>query len=221
MRPGQAGPPGALESRSVTESTDWRVTISLPSQATVQQARQVLSVQEVEDDVRGKLARNIVVGSGDTQIFLYAGTELAAAEAEREAREVLGRRGIEAEFAVHRWHPIEEEWESPDVAMPQTDAERQAEHERLEEAETEESVAAGVAQWEARAELGSHREAVALADKLQGEGYAVVRRWKFLIVGASNEDDARALADHIKQEAPPGTMVTAQAAGMRLPFIPF
>jgi hypothetical protein len=205
----------------VTESTDWRVTISLAGQAHVEQARQSLSVQEVEDDVRRKLGRNIVVGSGDSQIFLYAGTELAASEAERAAREVLGQLGIEAQFAVHRWHPIEEEWESLDVAMPQTEAERETEHQRLEEEETAESAAAGVAQWQARAELGSHREAVALAAKLQGEGYAVVRRWKFLIVGASNEDDARALADHIKQEAPPDALVSAGASGMRLPFIPF
>jgi hypothetical protein len=205
----------------VTDSTDWRVTISLPDQAHVDQARSSFSEKEVEQDVHGRLGRNIVIGSGESQLFLYAGTELAAREAERAARDVLGQLGIEAEYAVHRWHPIEEEWRSPDVAMPQTEAERQAEHRRLEEAETAESLAAGTAQWQARAELGSHREAVALADKLRGEGYAVVRRWKFLIVGASNEDDAQALAEHIRQEAPPDAQVRAEPAGVRLPFIPF
>lgn len=205
----------------MTDSTDWRVTISLASEDHAGQARRSLSTNEVEQDVRGRLGRNIAIGSGDSQIFLYAGTELAAAEAERAAREVLGQLGIEAEFAVHRWHPIEEEWQSPDVAMPQTEAERQAEHQRLEDAETAESLATGTAQWQARVELHSHREAVALADKLRDEGYAVVRRWRFLIVGASNEDDARALADRIKQEAPPGAQVRAEASGMRLPFIPF
>lgn len=172
-------------------------------------------------DVGRRLGRTIVVGFGDSQIFLYAGTELAAAEAERAAREVLGQLGIEAEFAVHRWHPIEEEWQSPDVAMPRTEAERQAEHQRLEDAETAESLATGTAQWQARVELGSHREAVALADTLRDEGYAVVRRWRFLIVGAGNEDDARALANRIKQQAPPDAQVRAEASGMRLPFIPF
>jgi hypothetical protein len=205
----------------VADSTDWRVTISLAVQAHVEQARQYLTTQEVEQDVRDRLGRNIVVGSGDSQIFLYAGTELAAAEAERAASEVLAQLGIEAQFAVHRWHPIEEEWESPEVAMPQTEAERRAEHQRLEEAETAESISAGVPQWQARVELGSHGEAVALAAKLASEGYAVVRRWRFLIVGASNEDDARALADRIKQEAPPDAQVHAEASGMRLPFIPF
>ena len=220
----------------MTESTDWRVTISLTGQAHVEQARQSFSEKEVEQDVRQKLGRNVVVGAGDSQIFLYAGTELAATEAERTAREVLGKLGIEAEFALHRWHPIEEEWRSPDVAMPQTEAERQAEHQRLEDAETADSVAAGSAMWQARVELESHRDAVALAHKLQGEGYAVVRRWKFLIVGANNDDDARALAEHIRQEAPsdaqalaehirqeapPGATVCAEKAGVRLPFIAF
>ena len=205
----------------MTDSTDWRVTISLTGQAHVEQARQSISEQEVEQDVRQRLGRNIVIGAGDSQIFLYAGTELAATEAERTAREVLGQLGIEAEFALHRWHPIEEEWQSPDVAMPQTEAERQAEHQRLEDAETADSVAAGSAMWQARVELESHREAVALAHKLQGEGHPVVRRWKFLVAGANNEDEAQALADHIRQEAPPGAVVCAEPAGVRLPFIAF
>jgi hypothetical protein len=205
----------------VTDSTDWRVTISLTGQAHVEQARQSISEQEVEQDVRQRLGRNIVVGAGDSQIFLYAGTELAAREAERTAREMLGQLGIEAEFALHRWHPIEEEWQSPDVAMPQTEAERQAEHQRLEDAETADSEAAGSAMWQARVELESHREAVALAHKLQSEGYPVVRRWKFLIVGANNDDEAKTLAEHIRQEAPSGAQVCAEPAGVRLPFIPF
>ena len=205
----------------MTDSTDWRVTISLTGQAHVEQARQSFSEQEVEQDVRQKLGRNVVVGAGDSQIFLYAGTELAATEAERTAREVLGKLGIEAEFVLHRWHPIEEEWQSPDVAMPQTDAERQAEHQRLEDAETADSLAAGTALWQARVELESHREAVALAHKLQGEGYPVVRRWKFLIVGANNDDDAQVLAERLRQEAPPGATVRAEPADVRLPYIPF
>jgi hypothetical protein len=205
----------------VTDSTDWRVTISLSGQANVEQARQSFSEQEVEQDVRRRLGHNIVIGAGDSEIFLYAGTELAAREAERTAREVLGQLGIEAEFTLHRWHPIEEEWQSPDVAMPQTEAERQAEHQRLEAAETVESIDAGTSLFQVRAELPSHREAVDLAHKLQGEGYTVVRRWKFLIVGASNDDDARALAEHIRQEAPADAEVTAEPAGVRLPFIPF
>jgi hypothetical protein len=205
----------------VADSNDWRVTISLTDPAHLERARRSFSAHEVEEDVRRQLGRSVAIGAGDSQIFLYAGTENAARDAERVARDVLASQGIEAEFTLHRWHPIEEEWEDPDVALPRTEAERQAEHQRLEDAETAESLAIGSAQWEARVEFPSHHEAVALADKLRSEGRTVIRRWKFLVVGANNEDDARALAEQIRREAPPDATVSAEAAGARLPFIPF
>ena len=60
-----------------------------------------------------------------------------------------------------------------------------------------------------------------MAEKLRDEGLPVIRRWKFLVVGAANEDEAAALAERIRREAPPDATVRAQAAGLRLPFIPF
>jgi hypothetical protein len=205
----------------VADSSDWRVTISLADAAHTEQARRSVSEREVEDDVRYRLGSNVAVGAGEEQIFLYAATESAAKQAEQLARDVLADDGIAAEFALHRWHPIEEQWESPDVALPQTDAERAAEHQRLEDAETADALASGTAQWQARAELPSHRAAVALAGQLEGEGWPVVRRWRFLVIGVSNEDEASELAEHIRREAPAGATVRAEPAGVRLPFIPF
>jgi hypothetical protein len=205
----------------VADSDDWRVTISVSDQAQTGQAQRSFSLRPVEEDIRRQAGRSIAVGADDRQIFLYAGTETAARDAERIARDVLARHGIAAESALHRWHPIEEQWENPDVAMPQTEAERQAEHQRLEDTETAESVATGIAQWQVRVDLGSHRQAVALARTLENEGRAVVRRWKFLLVGASNEDQARELAGQIRQEAPPGAAVSAEQAGVGWPFMQF
>jgi hypothetical protein len=205
----------------VADSNDWRVTISLTDPAHLEQARRSFSAHEVEEDVRRQLGRSVAIGAGDSQVFLYAGTENAARDAERVARDVLASQGIPAEFALHHWHPIEEEWEDPEAALPRTEAERQAEHQRLEDAETAESLATGAAQWEARVEFPSRHEAVALADKLRSEGRTVIQRWKFLVVGANNEDDARELAEQIRREAPPDATVRAEAAGARLPFIPF
>jgi hypothetical protein len=204
----------------VTDGVDWRVTISLVGQAQVEQAQRALSEHEVEEDIRRQLDRTIAVSAGDSQIFLYAGTEIAAMEAERVARDMLAQHGIQAEFALHRWHPIEEQWESPDVAMPQTEAERQAEHQRLEDSEAAESLAAGIGRWQARVEFPSHREAVALARKLESEGLAVVRRWKFVIVAADNEDDIRNLAGQIGREAPPDAVIRIEEPGVGWPFIP-
>ena len=198
----------------MADSDDWRVTIS------VSPAQQSTSLRQLEDDIRRQVGRGIAVGLGDTQIFLYADTETAAWDAERIARDVLAGHGMAAESVVDRWHPIEERWETPDVSMPQTKAERETEHQRLVADEDAESRAAGVPRWEVRADLGSHRQAVALARQLESDGRAVVRRWKFLIVGAGDEDEARELAGHIRQEAPPDAAVTVEQAGVGWPFPP-
>jgi hypothetical protein len=204
----------------VADSDDWRVTISVTGQAHAGPAQQPGSLRQVEDDIRRQVGRGVAVGAGDAQIFLYAGAEAAARDAEQIARDVLARHGMAAESALHRWHPIEERWETPDVLMPQTETERQAERQRLEDAETAESLATGIAQWQVRVELGSHRQAVALARKLEEQSWPVVRRWKFLIVGASNEDQARELAGQIGREAPPDAVITAEQAGVGWPFMP-
>ena len=204
----------------MADSDDWRVTISVSGQAHAGPAQPPVSLREAEEDIRRQVGRGIAVGAGDAQIFLYAGTQGAAGDAERIARDVLARHGMASQSALHRWHPIEERWETPDVPIPQTEAERQAEHQRLADAETAESLATGIARWQVRVELGSHRRAVALARALESEGRAVVRRWRFLIVGASNEDQAREIAGQVRQEAPPDATVIVELAGVGWPFMP-
>ena len=198
----------------MADSDDWRVTLS------VSPAQQSTALGQVEEEIRRQVGRGIAVGAGDAQIYLYADTQTAAGDAERIARDVLAAHGMTAETAVHRWHPIEERWETSDVPLPQTKAEREAEHQRLVDDEAADAQATGLDQWDVRADLGSHRQAVALARKLEGEGRAVVRRWKFLIVGAADEDEARELAGQIRQEAPPGATVTVERAGVGWAFPP-
>jgi len=204
----------------VADGDDWRVTISVAGQAHAGPTQQPGSLRQAEEEIRRQVGGGVAIGAGDAQIFLYAGTEAAARDAEQIARDVLARHGMAAESALHRWHPIEERWETPDVPMPQTEAERQAERQRLEDAEAAESLATGVAQWQVRVELGSHRQAAALARKLEGQSWSVARRWKFLIVGASNEDQARELAGQIRREAPPDAVIVAERAGVGWPFMP-
>ena len=81
------------------------------------------------------------------------------------------------------------------------------EHQLLMESETEQSRATGRAAWQVRIELPSHREAVQLAGRLRAEGRPVIRRWKYLILGADNEDEAGALAEMIRQAASPDPSV--------------
>lgn len=200
---------------------DWRVTVSFPDEIQAERAKILFPRHKVADEARRRLGYTIAVGAGGTQVFLYAGTEVAAREAERSARDVLAQHHLQAGFALHRWHPAEQRWEDAEDAMPRTEAARQVEHQRLLDDETTESLAAGVAQWQARAQFPSLHEAVAMASKLRMEGRVVVRRWKFLVVEADNEDEAQHIADQIRQEAPAGTTVRAGHSPIFLPFAGF
>jgi hypothetical protein len=199
---------------------DWRVTVTFHEEAHAGRALSSLHEHEAEDDVRRRLAHRVAVSADGPRVFLYAGTENAGREADRVVREVLAQHDLEADFALDRWHPIEEKWESADVAMPQTGDEREAEHQRLEQEETRESVSTGHAQFEVRVELPSHHDAVHLADRLQAEGRPVIRRWKYLVLGANDSDDAEALARLIRQEAPEAE-VHSEELGPLLPFTQF
>ena len=50
----------------------------------------------------------------------------------------------------------------------------------------------------------SHHEARELAERLEAEGYSVVRRWAYVIAGTETREQAQALADRLHGEAEPG-----------------
>jgi hypothetical protein len=196
---------------------DWRVTVTFPDEGHVQRVAKAVHEHEVEQDVRHRLGHRVAVSTDGPHVFLYAGTEDAAHEAEGVVRQVLEQRQLTAQFALDRWHPVEQEWEDASVPLPQTADQQQAERERRVADDTQESLATGKADWEVRVELHSRHEALELARKLEGEGRQVVRRWRFVAIGANNEDEAAVLAQTLRQEAPAGASVDAGP----VPFAPF
>jgi len=194
------------------------VTLSDPAHAG--RVAQSLQEREVTRDVNQRLGGRVAVSADGPLLFVYAGTEEAARAADQVVGQVLAGHGLSAHgTTLERWHPVEEEWQDASVALPQTPQQRQEEHERLEQEETQESLASGRALWEVRVELPSHHEATELARRLRAEGRPVIRRWTLLVLGANDEDDARALAERIKQEAPPDATVRAQEVGPVVPFV--
>jgi hypothetical protein len=196
---------------------DWRVTVTLPDADHVQRVTQAMHERDVEKDVRHRLGQRVAVSADGPHVFLYAATEDAAREAERVIREVLEQRQLTGEFALDRWHPVAQEWVDAAEPLPQTAEQQQAEHELRVADETEDSLSFGQASWEVRVELASHHDAVELAKRLTAEGRPVVRRWRFVVIGANNEDEAGELAEAIGQEVPAGATVHSAP----VPFVPF
>jgi len=184
---------------------DWRLTATLSSDD-AHRVLDELREHELDDAVRHRLGGAVAVsGEGDT-VYAYADTADAIHQAEAVLHAFLAERGIDAAIRVDRWHELEQSWEDESVPLPETEAAREAERERLEETEEAESQASGRALWEVRLELPSHHRTRELGNRLEDEGLHVIRRWTFLLVGAESEDDAREMAERLQADAPDATI---------------
>jgi hypothetical protein len=181
-------------------SDNWRIRIELPDEAHSGTLLERLGRDLGSDEAR-RLAKELeghrlVVSRDDDVIFVYAESQAQAEQARRIVEAELADEGIEAETQVERWLPDEERWSG----------------EPPQETWEEEELRRGYAPWEVRVELDSHAEAEELADKLEQEGYDVVRRWRYVIVGAASEEEARELARRLHGEAEPGGEVVWEVA---------
>jgi hypothetical protein len=207
---------------AITDANDWRVTVRLQESGVAGRAAEHLSSHRVENEVHRRLGGRVVVGiGGDDELFLYTHTQDAAAAAQQSVSELLASHDIQAGYTLQRWHPVAEEWEPADVALPGTPAEVAVERRQLDAEETSESLAGGVALFEVRVQLPAHRDSVELAERLRQEGYSVVRRWRFLVVGANNADQAEEFAAAIRREAPAAAIITTEEVGPARPYTPF
>jgi hypothetical protein len=188
---------------------DWRVTITLVEEEHANRVLEALREREVRQELRDELGSRVAVSSDGPNVFLYADTRRAAEAGERALQEVVAEHHFTGTPKLERWHQVEERWEDPSIELSSGE-----EHRRHEVDETRESLDTGIAQWEVRVELPSSNDAEALAEQLEGEGYSVVRRSAYLLVGANDEDDATALAQrlesHGKVHVEPGSGVAWQ-----------
>jgi hypothetical protein len=155
---------------------------------------------------------HVAVSHEGGHVFLYADSEEEAARARAAVEQVLAEQQISGQVSSWRWHPEEDRWEDASLALPSTPAEHAAEHERLEQEETEESERAGFPEWEVRVTLPTHHDARAFAERLAGEGIPVKRHWRHLTLGAEDEDDANTLAERLRSESPQGSSVEVEGA---------
>jgi hypothetical protein len=116
--------------------------------------------------------------------------------------------GSRLNIDFRHWHPTAEAWEAPDKPLPESDAARLAERKELMAHEREETARRGCPEFEVRADLPSHHDAIRFVERLRGEGLPV-HRWRYLLVGATDEDSAKDLAERIRSEMPSGTKVRA------------
>jgi hypothetical protein len=196
---------------------DWRLSITLDDDGQASDVVASLREREAPSELLHELGGRVAVSRDDATVFCYADTRRAADAAARVLRDVLEQHGVAGEPRLDRWHPIEERWEDANVPLPASQEERRAERERLDDADEAASIATGIAQWEVRIEVGSPGEAEALADTLEQDGRSVVRRARFLLVGANDHEDAEELARSLEGR---GTVHVEPSTGVAWQLLP-
>ena len=173
-------------------SDDWRIRVELGETAHADTLLGRLGLDLGSDEAQS-LAKELqghrlAVSNDEDTVFVYVDSAAQADQARKIVEAELQDEGIEAEAITERWLPEEERWSG----------------EPPSETWEEEVIEHGHAPWEVRVEVPSHEDADTLADELEGEGFDVARRWRYLIVGTGSEEEARALAKRVHGDAEPG-----------------
>jgi hypothetical protein len=173
-------------------SDDWRIRIELGeavhAETLIGRLGLDLGSDEAQHLAKELQGHRLAVSNDEDTVFVYVDAAAQADQARKIVEAELQDEGIEAEAITEHWLPEEERWsgEPPSETWEQ------------------EVIDHGHAPWEVRVELPSHEEADKLADELEREGFDVARRWRYLIVGAGSEEEARALAKRVHGDAEPG-----------------
>lgn len=208
---------------------DWRLRVELTDEHVARELTERLEGFDLSHELGTSFGERVIVSRDGPEVFCYAATRPQAEAARSVIESLAGQRGWAPTFELRRWHPAAEEWEDPDSPLPGSPAESAAERAELMEREREESVQQGYPEFEVRVRCANRRDAARLAERLRGEGLPTVQRGEFLVLGVADEDDAKALADRVRSEAPPGSDVVAEGsvaevvaeAPFATPFNPF
>jgi hypothetical protein len=170
---------------------DWRVRIELEDKVDTFVERLGFDLHDEARELAEELGedRLVVSREGDT-VYVYVDSAAQAEQARRVIEAELAEAALAArEARIEHWLPDEERWDDePDTPTWE-----------------ESLLARDMAPWEVRVECASHKEAEELADRLEADGYGVLRRWRYVIVGAGSEEEARELAERLHGEAEPSS----------------
>jgi len=189
---------------------DWRIQVDFVEEGLADALHDRLDAEELEHDLSRTFHDRVIVSRDGTTIFLYAGDREQAEKARVLVERLAREDEEEIEVGFTRWHPESEEWRSADEPLPEDAEGRAAEHAERVARERQETEDDGHPEYEVRIDLPSHAEAKELVERLDAEGLRSVHRWKYVLLGAADEDSANQLAERVRFEVPPGSTVAVE-----------
>jgi hypothetical protein len=189
---------------------DWRLQIDFVEEGFGDALHDRLDAEELEHDLSRAFHDRVIVSNNGTTIFLYTGDREQAEKAQKLVERLTAEENEEIELSFTRWHSEAEEWRPADQPLPQDAEARAAEHAARVARERQESEESGDPEYEVRVDLPSHQDARELVERLDAEDLRSVHRWKYVLLGAADEDGANELAARVRGEVPPGSRVTVE-----------
>jgi hypothetical protein len=189
---------------------DWRVRIDVHDHGLARRLTEQLDADELEHDLRQSFHDRVVISVDGPVIFCYAGSRDQAQRVADLVGQLAQQHDMTVQVQIAQWHPVSEEWESPDEAQPASAAELEEEREERVEDEREDSAEQGYPEFEVRVQARTRHDASELSHRLDAEDIPHVHRWNYLLIGASDEDSAQALAERVRAEAPAGSDVVVE-----------
>ncbi|MBV9817100.1 MAG: hypothetical protein JOZ07_01975 [Solirubrobacterales bacterium] len=203
---------------------DWRLHVRFTDHGLAHELSELLGAGEIEHDLERRFADRVVVSVDGPELFCYAGSHAQAQAAGQVVDRIATARSWQLESQVTHWHAEAERWEAPERPLPSTPAEHAQERSERMAEEREESAEQGYPEMEVQVACGSRHDAAQLSRTLEDEGITNLHRSRYVLIGATDEDSAQALAARVRAEAP-GREVTVQvnarAAYANLPPNPF
>jgi hypothetical protein len=191
---------------------DWRIRATFTSDSRAAELGDLLGKGEVDHDLATAPGDRVVVSVDDDELYLYASTREQAEGGAEAIKKLAADRGWQVTVELRHWHPVAEEWEDPEAPLPSTDDDKAREHAELIAHERVESARYGFSEFEVRVTCASHHDTVELSHRLSAEGIPYVRRWRYLLIGATDEESAAALAERLSAEVPAGSTVSVEGS---------
>jgi hypothetical protein len=189
---------------------DWRVQVDFVEEGLADALHDRLDAEELEHDLSRAFHDRVAVSRDGTTIFLYAGDRGQAEKAQALVEQLAQKEQEEVEVSITRWHHEAEEWRPADEPLPADGDSKAAEHAARVAREREEAEESGYPEYEVRIDLPSRGDAKDLVEQLSGEGLRSVHRWKYVLLGAADEDSANELAERVRSEVPAGSRVVVE-----------
>lgn len=197
---------------------DWRLRIDLGERGLARRLGELLAAEEIEHDLKRAFRDRVVVSVDGTEVFCYTDSRAQAQRAEQLIRRLAADHGWWTQTELSHWHATAERWEPADAQQVGAEHEEQiaaeraeSEHEEHIAAERAESERQGYPEMEVRVQFPSRGEAADLADRLRAEGIPSLHRFHYVLIGATDDDSAQALARRLREEVGADATVTVEA----------